>query len=120
MSSRWFNRAERYRELSRDMVNRGLYDEACFFAQQAVEFYIKGKLIELTGARPYTYSIVALLEQLLSILQRKPRGEVIKCAKTLTEQYISSRYPDARMLDYDRDDAEECIKCMELVLSNVV
>ncbi len=102
------------------MVDRGLYNEACFFAHQAVEFYIKGKLIELTGSRPYTHSIAALLEQLLGILQRRPNGEVVKCAKLLTEQYVSSRYPDARMLDYDRDDAEECLRCMELVLSNVV
>ena len=102
------------------MVNRGFYSEACFFAHQAVEFYIKGRLIELTGSRPYTHSIVALLEQLLSILQRRPSDEVVRCAKLLTEQYIGSRYPDARMLDYDRGDAEECLRCMELVLSNVV
>ncbi|WP_252901122.1 HEPN domain-containing protein [Vulcanisaeta sp. JCM 14467] len=31
MASRWYARAERYRALSRDMLNRGFYPEACFF-----------------------------------------------------------------------------------------
>ncbi|GAB6943478.1 HEPN domain-containing protein [Vulcanisaeta sp. JCM 14467] len=119
MASRWYARAERYRALSRDMLNRGFYPEACFFAQQATEFYLKGRLIELTGSRLYTHSIIALLNQVDSILNKPLNDEVIRCAKLLTEQYIGSRYPDARMLDYDRTDAEDCVKCMEMVMSYV-
>lgn len=40
-------------------------------------------------------------------------GGTSSAAPNLTEQYIASRYPDARMLEYDRGDGEECIKCME-------
>ncbi|MGC8544158.1 MAG: HEPN domain-containing protein, partial [Vulcanisaeta sp.] len=35
------------------------------------------------------------------------------------EQYIGSRYPDVRMLDYDKDDAEDCLRCMEMVMNYV-
>ena len=119
MASRWYARANRYRELSRDMLGRSYYPEACFFAQQAVEFYLKGRLIELTGSRLYTHSIVTLLRQVASVLNKPLSDDIIRCAKLLTEQYIGSRYPDARMLDYDRADAEDCVKCMEMVMNYV-
>jgi len=90
-----------------------------FFAQQAAEFYLKGKLIELTGSRLYTHSIVALLNQVISILNKPLSNDIIKCAKLLAEQYIGSRYPDVRMLDYDKDDAEDCLRCMEMVMNYV-
>ncbi|MEZ0319431.1 MAG: HEPN domain-containing protein [Pyrobaculum sp.] len=107
MGARWMARAERYRQLSEEFFNRGFYPEACFFAQQAAEFYLKGKLVELTGARPYTHSILHLLKLLAQAKEVQIDDALAKCAKYLTEQYIGSRYPDARMLDYDRDDAAD-------------
>lgn len=93
MASRWYARAERYRTLSRDMLNRGFYPpRSMLFAQQAAEFYLKGKLIELTGSRLYTYSIVTLLNQVASILSKPINNDLIRCAKLLTKQYIGSRY----------------------------
>ncbi|MGC9179732.1 MAG: HEPN domain-containing protein [Vulcanisaeta sp.] len=65
-------------------MGAGFYPETCFFAQQAVEFYLKGKLIELTGSRLYTYSIIALLNQVVSILNKPLSNDIIKCAKLLT------------------------------------
>ena len=106
-------------ELARDMVSRGFYPEACLFAQQAAEFYLKGLLIKLTGSRPYTYSVLHLLRSYLSLLGREPDENVAMCAKLLSEQYIGARYPDARLLEYDRDDAEMCLKCLEVVLHAV-
>lgn len=115
MATRWIERAKRYYGLAVEMLERGLYPEACFFAQQAVEFFLKGIAVDRTGARPYTYSILALLRA----LGIDAGGEAFRCAKFLTEQYIASRYPDARMLEYDRDDGEECVKCMELLFRYV-
>ncbi len=40
----------------------------------------------------YTHSIIALLNQVDSILNKPLNDEVIRCAKLLTEQYIGSRY----------------------------
>ncbi|WP_243665847.1 HEPN domain-containing protein [Vulcanisaeta sp. JCM 16159] len=54
-----------------------------FFAQQVVDFYLKGKLIELTGSRLYTHSIVTLLNQAISILNKPINNDLIKCAKLL-------------------------------------
>ncbi|AEA13652.1 HEPN domain protein [Thermoproteus uzoniensis 768-20] len=38
---------------------------------------------------------------------------VAKCAKFLEQHYLQARYPDARIGEYERWEAEECIKCME-------
>lgn len=119
MASRWYSRSERMKALAREFLERGFYPESCFFAQQAVEFYLKGKLLELTGSRPYTHSILHLVQSLLRIRGGEAPGELIRCAKYLTEQYLGSRYPDARMLEHDREDAEECVRCMESILAHV-
>jgi len=101
--------------LALELLQRGFYAETCFFAQQAAEFLLKARLIELTGSRPYTHSVLHLLELLARLLGREMGGDVVRCAKYLTEQYVASRYPDARLLDHDRADAEECIRCLELI-----
>jgi len=42
-------------------MRRTLYDIACFSSQQAVELYLKGKIIAKSGSKPYTRSLVELL-----------------------------------------------------------
>jgi len=103
---KWIERAKRYAALAREVATRGFYPEACLFAQQAA--YLKGLLIKATGARPYTHSILHLLRSYLTLSGREPSEEEAKCAKLLTEHYLGARYPDARMLEYDDKDAEEC------------
>ncbi|MGC8582986.1 MAG: HEPN domain-containing protein [Thermoproteus sp.] len=119
MADRWLSRAERYRALAVEFLQRGYYPEACLFAQQAAEFLLKGRLIEAIGSRPYTRSVYHLVKLLYESLGRGLDAEVVRCAKYLTEQYVGSRYPDARMLEHDREDAEECIKCLEVVWNSV-
>lgn len=119
MYERWLARARRYAELAKEMASRGLYPEACLFAQQAAEFHLKGLLIKATGSRPYTNSILHLLRSYLSILGREVGEEAVRCAKLLTEHYLGARYPDARLLEYDEGDAEECLRCLDVVLHAV-
>lgn len=117
MGAKWIARAERYRQLSEEFFHRG--SRGVFFAQQAAEFYLKGRLVELAGIRPYTYSILHLLKLLAQAGGLQLDDAMVKCAKYLTEQYIGSSYPDARMLEYDREDAEECLRCMSAILGRV-
>jgi len=117
---KWIERAKRYAALAREMATRGFYPEACLFAQQAAELYLKGLLIKATGARPYTHSILHLLRSYLALSGREPGEEEARCAKLLTEHYLGARYPDARMLEYDAKDAEECLRCMDAVLNATV
>ena len=95
-----------------------LYDIACFSCQQAVEFYLKGKIIEKSGSKPYTHSLVELL-RILEELGHEVPEDIKKCAKRLAEHYTQARYPDARLTEYEREEAEEAIKCMERILEHV-
>jgi len=61
---RWFDRARTYEELARESVGKERYAFACFASQQAVEFYVKGLLIKLVGAKAYSHSLKELMEAL--------------------------------------------------------
>jgi len=37
----------------------------------------------------------------------------MKCAKELGEHYAQARYPDARVTEYEKEEAGRAIKCME-------
>ena len=43
----------------------------------------------------------------------------MRCAEALEMHYIQARYPDARINDYRRWEAEEAIRCMEVVWNYV-
>ena len=114
LAERWFRKAERFGEEARDNFEKGRYDLACFSAQQASEMRLKGLLISLTGAKPYTPILSELAEALEAAGINVP-GEVKRCCRSLEEHYLQARYPDARVNEYGRDEAEEALRCMEVV-----
>ena len=65
--------------------------------------------------RPYSHSILDLLT-LLGDLGIDFDERIEACAKTLDPHYLQARYPDARLGDYSREEAEEAVKCMEVML----
>ncbi len=115
----WFRKAERFREYAREDLANNRFDSAAFFAQQAIEVLLKGLLIKLIGTRPITYSTAELLQYLAKTLNAQPPSDVVRCAEALEVHYIQARYPDARINDYRRWEAEEAIRCMEVVWSYV-
>ena len=117
MYEKWLEKARRYMDLARKMYSEGYYSEACFFSQQAIEFLLKAYIIKYTGSRPYTHNIIMLLTMYIDLVGKESllTSNVKECAKYLAEQYAQSRYPDARLTEYDVDDAEKCIRCMEEV-----
>lgn len=72
-------------------------------------------LIKFGGSRPITHSTSELLQYLLKILGREAPQEVTRCAELLEQHYVQAHYPDARINDYRRWEAEEAIRCMDLV-----
>jgi len=71
---------------------------------------------KLTGTR-ITNSTAELLQYLAKTLNVQPPNDVVRCAEALEMHYIQARYPDARINDYRRWEAEEAIRCMEVVWS---
>ncbi|MCS7110285.1 MAG: HEPN domain-containing protein, partial [Candidatus Caldarchaeum sp.] len=78
------------------------YDAAAFYAQQAAEMLLQGILLRKTGARPYTYSISEMFKTLAQTHQKEVPEPVLVSASKLEKHYLSSRYPDAGMVEYNR------------------
>ncbi|WP_148682945.1 HEPN domain-containing protein [Pyrobaculum ferrireducens] len=111
----WVRRALRFREYAGEDLRSGRYDSAAFFAQQAAEFLLKAVLIRATGSRPLSHSISELLSYVAKVFGRSLPEDVVRCAESLESHYVQARYPDARLNDYRRWEAEEAVKCMEVV-----
>lgn len=113
MYVRWFDRAERYYRLAHELFERGYYPESCFYAQQSIEFLLKGLMIKFLGVRPYTHDLIMIYESIKEFINRELDDKLRRCLKFLSEQYMGSRYPDVRIIEYDIGEARECIECLE-------
>ena len=107
-------RAKGFYELALEALNRGLYDHACFFAEQYVQLYLKALLYKYLGSYPRTHE----LRQLLSLIAESLPGEVGEEFKRflrenrsriseLEDTYIMTRYA---WKTYTREDAVEIIE----------
>jgi len=75
---------------------KGRYDLAAFNIEQAVQLYIKTKLLELLGEFPRTHSLVALLRELSRVFKEEEVERFVKenigMLTKLSDVYITSRY----------------------------
>lgn len=99
-------------------LERGLYDVACFEADQATQLILKAYIQKLGGSVPRTHSIRRLLAHSGSLTERKE--DVNKFASkfragliTLEDAYLRARYAVER---YVKGDADLCIKMAEEVI----
>jgi len=77
-------------------ASRSMYALAMFDLEQALQLYVKARLLEEGVAYPRTHSIRRLLELLASVKNDDRLRELVKKyaveLKLLEEAYISSRY----------------------------
>ncbi len=112
----WKLKAERFRRAAISELEEGRYDVASFSAQQAVELYLKGFIIEKTGSKPYTHLLTELLSLIFELVGKRDEN-VKRCAASLEVHYLQARYPDSRLKDYTKEEAEEAVRCMEVILN---
>jgi len=101
---------------------RGLYDIACFEADQAVQLFLKANILKLGGFIPRTHSLRSLLGTLASMpnvdskiikeFVTEHRGDLIM----LEDTYIRSRYLGE---EYNKEDAKRCIEIAKKVIKFV-
>ncbi|MEM4582090.1 MAG: HEPN domain-containing protein [Candidatus Korarchaeum sp.] len=113
---KWYTKARRFLEVAKRELEEGYYDFAAFNSQQAVEFALKAILIRRTGYRPYTHSITELLDA-LSEISEVP--DDVRGCEGIEEHYLKARYPEARLREYSREEAEDAIRCAEVILRYV-
>ncbi len=111
----WFVKAEDFFEEARDDLGRDRFWLTCFHMQQAVELYLKGFLVKITGSYPFTHSLVELLEAIESLGYNIPE-EIYTCAEALEKHYTRARYPGAGLAVYNRRVAERCISYGEKII----
>ena len=71
--------------------NRPNFDAACFFAQQCIEKYLKGRLAEAGRPIPKTHDLSVLLDAVVLI---EPLWEAARSrVETLTSYAVLFRYP---------------------------
>ncbi|AWR88016.1 HEPN domain-containing protein [Meiothermus taiwanensis] len=90
---RWLAQARHTLTSAERDAQGGDFDWACFKAQQAGEYAIKGLLRGL-GRPAYGHSIMRLLEELRAGHVDVPE-ELVEAAQELDIHYIPARYPDA-------------------------
>jgi len=115
-TEKWIKKSEHFQKNAKNCFLDNLYDLACFSAQQAIEFFLKGIIIYLTGHKPYIHSLNNLIQEIISLGFQIPQN-IIESINSLEEHYMQARYPDSRLNDYTKNEAENAIKNMEVVLN---
>lgn len=89
-------RAGAFLDTARYNFQNKTYDLAAFNIEQAVQLYVKTRLLELTGEFPRTHNLVVLLRQLSSVFKQKEVEEFVKnemeALTKLADIYITARY----------------------------
>jgi len=50
----WYKKSKNFEKNAKNALENDLYDIVCFSSHQAVELFLKGKIIDKSGSKPYT------------------------------------------------------------------
>ncbi|MEM3005041.1 MAG: HEPN domain-containing protein [Candidatus Bathyarchaeia archaeon] len=117
-SADWMSQAERDMKQAEISFREGLYEWACFAAQQAAEKAVKA-LIQILGGEAWGHSVAALMDALPDHV--RPVNLRDK-ALELDQAYIPSRYPNVHPTGYpgtlySRTVAERLIRYSKEIIS---
>lgn len=120
--SRWFEFAREDLIIAQASLEKEVYNQVCFHAQQGVEKALKSYLSINDRDIPKTHFIELLLG-LCSQIDEKFKGIIDRCIK-LDDYYIPTRHPDALPGTLPegmpvREDAEEALSILEEVMDFV-
>lgn len=98
----------------------GLYQWACFLAEQSAELAMKG-FLHGVGAGAWGHDLVALGEATAVQVGADVITEIVPALRRLSRHYIPARYPDAHPSGspgehYGTEDADEAVADTRLVL----
>jgi len=112
----WFIMAQKDLRSAKILFEHDADNEiVCFHCQQAIEKYLKGYLIFLTGELQEGHSLVKLAKK--AMVYHEDFSGIIKDLAFVNTFYIETRYPAIDPLVVSKDDTEQCLKIMEKVIS---
>lgn len=116
---KWMKQGERDLKSSRNSIGTADYEWSCFQSQQSAEKTLKAILYAKGFRKILTHSVYDLVREIGKF--DSSFTELKKEAKILDAVYITTRYPDSIVGDltpgeyFEKEDAEECIRCAELI-----
>lgn len=112
----WFIMAQKDLRSAKILFEHGADNEIiCFHCQQAIEKYLKGYLIFVTGELHEGHSLVKLVKK--AMVYHDDFHGLIKDLAFVNTFYIETRYSAIDPLVVSIDDTEDCLKIMEKVIS---
>ena len=116
-------RSREFLETAEFQVSRGLFGIAVFSLEQALQLFLKSRMLVAGADYPRTHGVRALLE-ILSDLEVDEKKRVMKKVLrdylfelgTLEDAYIASRYV---MREFTEEEARRLMKMVKEVMSHV-
>ena len=116
-------RSKEFLETAEYQITRGLYGIAVFSLEQALQLFLKSKMLVAGVDYPRTHGVRALLE-ILSDVESDEKKRSMKNVLSdylfelgmLEDAYITSRYV---MREFTREEAQRLAKTVKEVMNNV-
>lgn len=117
-------RSKEFLETAEYQTSKGFYDLAAFSLEQALQLFLKSKVLAEGVDYPRTHSVRTLLE-ILSDLVPEDKESTIKSILEnyllelgmLEDAYITSRYA---MREFTKQEAEKLTKAVKEIMKNVI
>lgn len=116
-------RSRDFLETAEYQISRGFYDLAAFSLEQALQLFLKAKLLAQGINYPRTHSVRVLLEMLSELVPENKKSVVRGILENyllelgvLEDAYITSRYV---MREFTKQEVEKLAKAVKRVMENV-
>ncbi len=116
-------RSKQFLETAEYQIARGLYGLAAFSLEQALQLFLKSKMLTAGADFPRTHSVRTLLEILSDLAPEEKKASMKSMLNSyllelgmLEDAYITSRYLPREI---KRDEAERLMKVVKEVMENV-
>ena len=121
---RLLKRSGDFLETAKYQVSEGFFDLAVFSLEQALELFLKAKVLAEGVDYPRTHSVRALLEILSQLVSENKKSAVNGILESyllelgvLEDAYITSRYV---MREFTKGEAEKLTLAVKEIMKNVV
>jgi len=122
--NRLLKRSRDFLETAEYQTGKGFYDLAAFSLEQAMQLFLKAKVLAEGVEYPRTHSVRTLLEILSDLVPENKKSIVKSILENylmelgmLEDAYITSRY---LMREFTRREAERLTKAVKEIMKNVV
>jgi HEPN domain-containing protein len=120
---RLLKRSRDFLETAEYQITKGFYDLAAFSLEQALQLFLKAKVLAEGVDYPRTHSVRALLEILSEIVPENKKSKVKGVLENyllelgvLEDAYITSRYV---MREFTKKEVEKLAKAVKEMMKNV-